>query len=414
MTSTPEPIYRQPIYRRRDFALFVSGRFLSSIAMQVQSVAVGWQIYDLSHSAFALGLVGLCQFLPMFLLTLPAGDIADRMDQRRMFCASLTAQAAVSAALLALTLSHANATWPFYAALVFFGAARGFSGPASQSLLPFLVSRENLPRALAWSSSSLQVAVLSGPALGGFLFVAGPSIAYSVCCAAFLCAGLATLFLGGRRREAGNLTLTTAIERVAEGVRFVRARSVILGAISLDLFAVLLGGATALLPIYARDILLVGPVGLGFLRSAPALGAAIVGLGLGRKPLARHAGSVMFAAVTAFGLMTIVFGLSTNFYLSLAALAILGAADMLSVFIRHSLVQFATPDAMRGRVSSVNVLFIGASNELGEFESGFTAALFGTVPAVVIGGIGTLMVVALWMGLFPKLRRVDRLADVSA
>ncbi|MGD0192718.1 MAG: MFS transporter [Rhizomicrobium sp.] len=404
----------EPTYRRRDFALFVSGRFLSSIAMQVQSVAVGWQIYDLSHSAFALGLVGLCQFVPMFFFTLPAGDVADRMDQRRMFCISVAAQAAVGAALLLLSLSHTHATWPFYVTLVFFGTARGFSGPASQSLLPFLVSRENLPRALAWSSSSLQVAVLLGPALGGFLFVAGPSVAYAVCCGAFLCAGFASLFLGGRRREPGTATLTTAIERVGEGIRFVRTRSVILGAISLDLFAVLLGGATALLPIYARDILFVGPVGLGLLRSAPALGAAVVGFALGRKPLARHAGPVMFGAVSVFGLMTIIFGLSTNFYVSLAALATLGAVDMLSVFIRHSLVQFATPDSMRGRVSAVNVLFIGASNELGEFESGFTAAWFGTVPAVVIGGIGTLAVVALWMGLFPPLRRVDRLADVSA
>jgi MFS family permease len=401
-------------YRVRDFRLFLAARFLATIAMQVQSVAVGWEIYDLTRTPLALGLVGLCQFVPMFLLTLPAGDVADRFDQRRVFFASAMVQAAASALFLALTFLHAHLIWPFYAVLVLFGAARGFAGPSSQSLLPFLVPREQLQSALAWGSSSFQVAVLVGPALGGFLYALGVSVAFSVCCASFLGAGIAALFLGGRRREPGAATLNTAVERVAEGVKFVRARSVILGAISLDLFAVLLGGATALLPIYARDILFVGPVGLGFLRSAPALGATIVGALLGRKPLARHAGQVMFAAVAVFGLATIVFGLSRNFYLSLAALAVLGASDMLSVYIRHSLIQFATPDAMRGRVSAVNVLFIGASNELGEFESGITAAWFGTVPAVVIGGIGTLFVVGAWMGLFPPLRRVDRLAEISA
>jgi len=405
---------RGPVYRRSDFALFIGARFLSSIAMLVQSVAVGWQIYSLTNAPLALGLVGLSQFVPMFLLTLPAGDVSDRVDQRRVYSASLMVQALASGAFLALTLFHARTVWPFYAVLVLFGAARGFAGPASQSLVAFLVAREDLPRALALSSSSLQVAVLLGPALGGFLYAWGPSAAYSVCWASFLAAGTAALFLGGRRREASVASLATAVERVAEGVRFVRAHTVILGAISLDLFAVLLGGATALLPIYARDILHVGPLGLGFLRSAPAFGAAIVGAALGRRPLSRHAGQVMFAAVSVFGIATIVFGLSTSFYLSLAALAILGAADMLSVYIRHALVQFATPDAMRGRVSAVNVLFIGASNELGEFESGLTAAWLGTVPAVVIGGIGTLLVVAAWMGFFPPLRRIDRLADASA
>ena len=409
MTSPPEPVYR-----RRDLVLFIAGRFLSSVAMLVQSVAVGWEIYDLTRDPLALGLVGLCQFVPMFLLTLPAGDIADRFDQRRIFTLAVTAEAMASGMFLALTFAHTHVVWPFYCVLVFFGAARGIAGPASQSLLPFLVPRERLPRAIAFSSSSLQVAVLTGPALGGFLYALGPAFAYGVCCASFLAAGAVALFLRGRRREPGAETLTTAVERVAEGVRFVRTRPVILGAISLDLFAVLLGGATALLPIYARDILHVGPMGLGFLRSAPAIGAAIVAGLLGRKPLARHAGRVMFSAVAVFGIATIVFGLSTNFYLSLGALATLGAADMLSVFIRQSLIQFSTPDAMRGRVSAVSVLFIGASNELGEFESGLTAAWFGTVPAVVIGGIGTLIVVGAWMGLFPRLRRVDRLTDVTA
>lgn len=409
MTSPSEPVYRN-----LDITLFIASRFLVSVAMLVQSVAVGWEVYDLTRNPLALGLVGLCQFVPMFLLTLPAGDIADRFDQRRVFSLSVTVEAAASGLFLALTLGHVHVVWPFYVVLVLFGAARGFAGPAMQSLLPFLVPRERLPRTIAWSASSLQVAVLTGPALGGFLYALGPATAYAVCCSSFLGAGVVALFLRGRRRDPGEQTLTTAVERVAEGVRFVRARSVILGAISLDLFAVLLGGSVALLPVYARDILHVGPLGLGFLRSAPAIGAATVAALLGRKPLARHAGQVMFAAVAVFGVATIVFGLSTNFYLSMAALAILGAADMLSVFIRQSLIQFATPDAMRGRVSAVSGLFIGASNELGEFESGLTAAWFGTVPAVVIGGIGTLVVVATWMELFPPLRRVDRLVDVSA
>ena len=382
--------------------------------MQVQSVAVGWQVYDLTRDPLALGLVGLSQFLPMFLLTLPAGDMSDRMDQRRIVSASLIALSLTSGALLLLTLGHFHSVWPFYAVLVFFGMARGVAGPATQSLLPFLVSREQLPRALAFSSSSFQTAVLIGPAMGGFLYLLGSVAAYGTCAACFLVAGVVTLMLGGRKREESSSGETTAVARVAEGVRFVRARPIILGAISLDLFAVLLGGATALLPVFARDILHAGPVGLGFLRSAPAFGAALVGLALGRKPLERHTGRVMFAAVAAFGIATIVFGLSKNFALSLAALAVLGAVDMLSVFIRHALIQFATPDSMRGRVSAVNVLFIGASNELGEFESGLTASWFGTVPAVIIGGVGTLLVVAIWMGLFPSLRRVDRLADVSA
>ncbi len=401
----------QNIYRSRDFAIFIFVRFVASSAMLIQSVAVGWQIYNLTGSPFALGLVGLSQFVPMFLLTLPAGEISDRFDQRRIFGASLLAQAAGAGIFLALTIAHLRSVWAFYAVLALFGAARGVAGPASQSLLPFLVPRENLPRALAWGSSTLQAAVLLGPVLGGFLYAWGPETAYAVCCACLAASGIASFFLGGRRRD-GSSSAVGPLERVIEGVRFVRVRPIILGAISLDLFAVLLGGATALLPVYARDILQVGPIGLGLLRSAPAVGAGLVGVALGRRPLERKTGQVMFASVAAFGVATIVFGLSRNFYVALAALAVLGAVDMVSVFIRHALVQYATPDAMRGRVSAVNVLFIGASNELGEFESGLTAAWFGTVPSVVIGGVGTLLVVAAWAWMFPPLRRVDRLTEV--
>ncbi len=400
------------VYRERDFTAFISGRFLSTIAMQVQSVAIGWQIYDIARTPLALGLVGLCQFGPMFLLTLPAGDIADRFDQRRIFAGALVAQACASGLFLALTLAHLHVIWPFYAVLVLFGAARGFSGPSGQSLLAFLVPPERLPRSIALNSSAFTTAVIAGPALGGFLFVAGPVPTYAVCVAGFLSCALLMLTLGGRRATSNNADVGR-FERVAEGVRFVRARPIVLGAMSLDLFAVLLGGATALLPVFARDILHAGPIGLGLLRSGPAVGAAATAFALARWPLERGTGGKMFAAVALFGAATVVFGLSRNFLLSLSALCVLGASDMISVFVRSSLINLATPDTMRGRVSAVSMLFIGASNELGEFESGVTAAWFGTIPAVILGGVGTLVVVAVWMRLFPPLRTVDRLTDVA-
>ncbi|MGD0143359.1 MAG: MFS transporter [Rhizomicrobium sp.] len=408
MTDSPPALYRQ-----RDFSVFLSTRFLATIAMQIQSVAVGWQVYDIARDPLALGLVGLCQFAPMFLLTLPAGDIVDRFDQRRVLAISLIAEALCGVLFLVLTFAHGGRVWPFYAVLVLFGAARGFSGPSSQSLLPFLVPPERLPRAIAWSSSTFQVAVIAGPAVGGLLYVLGPATAYTACAVCFFGAGIGVSLLGGRRIARTGHIGTTAIARVAEGVSFVRRRPVVLGAMSLDLFAVLLGGATALLPVYARDILHVGPVGLGLLRSAPAVGAAVVAILLGRHPIERGTGWKMFLAVAIFGAFTVVFGLSRNFYLTLAALAVLGASDMVSVFVRTALIQYATPDPMRGRVSAVSMLFIGASNELGSFESGVTAAWFGTVPAVVVGGLGTLAVVALWMWMFPPLRKIDRLRDAE-
>lgn len=381
--------------------------------MQVLSVAIGWRVYEITRNPLSLGLVGLCQFVPMFALTLPGGDLADRGDPRRVLSLSLIAEAVCGALLLAISVGEAHHVWAYYAVLVAVGAARGMAGASSQALVPFLVPPERLPRAIALSSSTFQAAVIAGPALGGLLYAIGASVAFGAASVCFLLAGIGVEILAGRRRDAAPVAETAAYARIAEGVRYVRARPIILGAISLDLFAVLLGGATALLPIYARDILHVGPVGLGLLRSAPALGATATAIALARRPLMRHAGSRMFATVAIFGVATVVFGLSRNFPLTLAALAVLGAADMVSVYIRHALVQFGTPDAMRGRVSAVNVLFIGASNELGEFESGVTAALFGTVPAVVIGGVGTLVVVALWMRLFPPLRRIDRLTDVT-
>lgn len=408
MTDVPPTVYRD-----RDFYVFAAVRFIVTIAFQIQSVAIGWQVYDITHSTFALGLVGLCQFGPMFVLTLPAGDIADRFDQRKVLSATQAMQSICSGLFLILVLFAPSIPWPYYAVLILFGATRGFYGPASQSLLPFLVAPERLPRAIALSSSVFTTATIAGPALGGFLFALGPTATFSVSLVLMVVASLLTASLGGRQRPPHVDTGASRLERVREGIDFVRHRPVVLGAISLDLFAVLLGGATALLPVYARDILHAGPIGLGVLRSGPAVGAALMAFSLARWPIQRRTGIIMFAAVAIFGVATIVFGLSTNFFVSLAALAVLGASDMISVFIRSALIQYATPDEMRGRVSAVSMLFIGASNELGEFESGITAEWFGTIPSVVIGGLGTLAVVAAWMGLFPPLRKIDRLADAA-
>jgi len=400
------------IYRPRDLYFFISSRFVATVAIQVQSVAIGWQIYDMERTPLALGLVGLCQFLPMFLLTLPAGDLTDRFNQRRVYSLAAALQATCSALFLALSIFRPHTAWMFYAVLVLFGAARGFAGPSGSSLLPFLVPPERLPRSISFNSSFFTAAVITGPALGGFLYGLGPVPVYSLCIAGFGVAALIVSNLGGRRFKP-EPTMATRLERVVEGVRFVKSRPVVLGAISLDLFAVLLGGATALLPVYARDILHVGPHGLGFLRAAPAFGAFVMAATLTRWPIHRRVGTKMFSAVALFGIATIIFGFSTWFYVSLAALFVLGAADLVSVNIRSSLIQLSTPDAMRGRVSSVSMLFIGASNELGEFESGTTAALMGTVTATVVGGIGTLLVVGGWMKLFPPLRRVDKYNDVA-
>ena len=398
-------------YRPRDISAFIGSGFLSTVAMQVQSVAIGWQIYDIERTPLALGLVGLCQFVPMFLLTLPAGELADRVDQRRLLAAAEIVQAVCSGLFLLCTLVSPHRALPFYIVLALFGAARGFSEPAGQSLLAFLVPPEGLAQAIAHNSSLLTVAVIAGPAVGGFLFAAGPLVTYGLCLAAFVLAAVFAVSLGGRKIDHSQTKFADRWERVVEGVRFVWARPIVLGAISLDLFAVLLGGAVALLPVFARDVLHAGPLGLGLLRSAPAAGAALMAFTLGRFPIERHSGTRLFVAVAIFGLATVVFGLSQNFYLSLGALLVTGAADMISVFVRSSLINFATPDPMRGRVGAVNMLFVGASGELGEFESGMTAAWLGTIPAVVIGGIGTLAVVGIWMWLFPPLRKVDRLAD---
>jgi MFS family permease len=388
--------------------------FLGILAIQIQSVAVSWQIYSIARTPLALGYVGLFQFLPMMAFTLPAGHLADRFDRRMILALSYLVEAVAAAMFLALAIARPAAIWPFYATLALFGAARAFAGPAAQSFVPLLVPQDQFPQAVAWSSSAFQIAVIAGPALGGAIYLLGPAAAYAVCCALFL--AIATIVVGieSRRARYAAEPDSTVLERLTAGISFVRRKPLLLGLFSLDLFAVLLGGASALLPIYARDILHVGPMGLGVLRTAPALGAAMLGLVLGNLPLQRNAGLAMYGCVAIFGLATIVFGLSENFALSIGALLVMGASDMVSVYVRTTLTQLATPDAMRGRVSAVNRLFVGASNELGEFESGVTATWFGTVPAVVIGGAGTLCVVGLWFWLFPSLREVDRLSDLTA
>jgi MFS family permease len=388
-------------------AALVGARGLSSLGYQMQAVVLGWQMYALTHSAWALGLVGLAQFTPFLLLVFVAGTVVDRADRRRiaMICQGAEAVAALSLAVISVV--HAPTPAMLYALAAATGTARAFEAPSLQALLPSMVTPEVYPRAAALASSVFQCASIAGPSLGGLLYGAGSGVAYAACAAAFALAAGCSMRLPARVRVA---TPPPTLASFFEGVGFVVRRPDILGAISLDLFAVLLGGATALLPIFAGGILHAGPMGLGLLRAAPGAGAFFVALGLSRRPLARHLGPSMFLAVAVFGVATIVFGFSTSLPLSVASLAVLGGADVVSVVIRSTLVQMRTPDEMRGRVAAVNLLFIGSSNQLGEFESGALAALIGAVPAVVVGGVGTLAVAGIWMGLFPGLRRLDRIA----
>jgi len=382
-------------------------RVFSTIANQMQVVAVGWQIYALTHSPFFLGLVGLAQFLPMFLLTLVVGHAADRYDRRRIAAVCQVVEGVAVAWLAAGSYWGWLGRESILATVCLLGAARAFEGPTMQALMPGLVRQELIPRAAAWSASAMQTATIVGPAIGGLLYALGPTTVYASSALLFLAA---CSFMGAIRIERTPARREpVSVRTLFAGIAFIRSQQEILGAISLDLFAVLLGGATALLPVYARDILFTGPWGLGLLRAAPALGALAMSVFLARNPLRSRVGRTMFISVFVFGVATILFALSTSFALSLGALVVMGAADVISVVIRSSLVQTRTPDEMRGRVSAVNSLFIGTSNQLGEFESGATAALFGTVPAVLIGGIGTIVVVALWLRLFPKLANFDSL-----
>ncbi|MBI5717470.1 MAG: MFS transporter [Burkholderiales bacterium] len=381
-------------------------RLAGTAASQMLMVAVGWQMYDLTASAWDLGLVGLLQFAPALALVLVAGHVVDRHQRARILALCLAAQVAVAVALAWAAASGSVTREVLLAASVALGAVRAFQMPAQQALTPLLVPPALIARALAFSSAGLQAAIVAGPALGGLVYMAGPATTYAVGGTLFALA--AALCLTIRYAHAPQLE-PVSWARLLAGVRYVAGHKVVLGAISLDLFAVLLGGATALLPMFAKDILHVDALGLGLLRGAPAFGALAMSLALSRWPVRRHAGRTLLAAVAVFGLATLVFGLSTRFWLSMAALAVTGAADMISVVIRQSLVQLETPDAMRGRVSAVNSVFIGASNQLGEFESGATAAWLGPVGSVVLGGLGTVVVAALWLRLFPALARRDAL-----
>jgi len=392
---------------QRPFVLFWFARVFAMLARQMVAVAVGWQVYALTGSALDLGFVGLAQFLPSFLLVLVAGHVADHCDRRRVVQVCMLIE---TCAALALCLGSAQGRIdaPAIFALVFvIGAARAFEMPTMQAIVPALVPEPLLARAIAANASASQTAIIAGPALGGLLYVAGPVVVYGTS-AAFFALTAVIVHLVQIRRSAPQAA-PVGLSSVLDAIRFIRSRPAVLGAISLDMFAVLLGGATALLPIYARDILHTGPWGLGLLRSATAVGALGMALGLARRPFRGNAGRRMFGAVALFGVATIVFGVSRWFALSLVALAVLGASDMISVVVRQSLVQLRTPDHMRGRVSAVNTLFIGTSNQLGEFESGVTAAWLGVVPSVIVGGLGTLAIVLLWMRLFPALASVDRL-----
>lgn len=388
------------------FSRFLSARFLSTLAVQMQSVAVGWQVYAITHDPLDLGLIGLAQFMPFLALILIAGQVADRLDRRLILTCCYATEVLCALLLLAFTFSGLQVVWPVFAVLVLFGVARAFSMPTAAAITPNLVPIERFGNAVALNSSTFQVATIAGPTIGGLLYVYGPHVVYGTVSLILLVS--VVLMAMVRVPRVAPREEPTNWHTVLEGLRFVRSRPVVFGAISLDLFAVLFGGATALLPALASDVLRVGPTGLGFLRTAPGLGAALTGLLLVVAPMTRHVGRWMFGGVVLFGIATIVLGWSTNFGVSMAALFLLGAGDMVSVYIRHVLVQLETPDAIRGRVSAVSAVFIGASNELGEFESGVTAKWFGLTQAVIIGGIATLCVAGLWARWFPSLRTVDR------
>lgn len=379
----------------------------------MQAVVVAWQVYDQTRDAMALAYVGLAQFLPMLLLLMPAGDLIDRFDRRRILALSWAMGAVCSALLWWLTDGSAGVTG-IYAVLVLYGCSRAFSGPAMQSLLPQIVPRAQLAQAIAANSMLMRASTIGGPILGGFLYaLGGGELTYVVCCAGFMLGVALLLRVAVAHAQAPAPAQGTMWQRFGDGVSFIRSRPIILGTISLDLFAVLLGGVVALLPIYAQEVLHVGPAGLGALRSAMAMGEVCAGLYLSVRPFNRHVGRTMFIAVAVFGLANLVFALSTLFWLSMVALAVAGAADMVSVYIRSALVQFSTPDSMRGRVNAVNMLFVGSSNELGEFRAGTSAAWFSVVPAAVVGSLCTLGVVGGWMLAFQPLRKVDRFEDAA-
>jgi MFS family permease len=395
--------------RDTSFTRFWTGEIATDLAYQFLIVAIGWQIYELTNSALDLGLVGLAHFSAQILLSLSAGHYADRHDRRRIASVCQLVKAAVAITLALGSLQGWIGAQHIYAAAFLVGAASTFQAPALRAMLPGLVGDARFPRSLAWSATTRKTAVVVGPALAGLLYVAGPAIVYAISGGFFVLAGV--VFAGIRQLPIARMHEPVTLRFMLGGIHYIRTRPVILGAITLDLVATLLGGAVALMPIYARDILQTGPWGLGLLRSAPAVGAILASAYLVRHPLTRNVGRTMFISVAIFGLATIVFGVSHSLPLSLCALFVLGAADMVSVVIRSSLIQLETPDEMRGRVSAVNSLCTGTSNQLGQFESGVTAAWWGTIPSVVVGGIGTLVAAGLWVRWFPELLKRQSLSE---
>ena len=399
-------ISRFPSLAYPDVRRYLAARLLVGLAVQMQTVAVGWQVYLTTHNPLDLGLIGLSQFLPFVLLVLPAGHVADHYDRRRVIFGCYLLAALASGALLVFSLTGITAVAPIFVVMSVFGIVRAFNMPTNQAILPNLVPRDAYGNAVALNTSTMQLATIGGPAVAGVLILVGTPVVYAIVTVLILASAAMVwqLASGGR---AGEAAPRSGLRELLAGVTFVRRHRPILGSISLDLFAVLFGGATALLPAIASDVLHVGPTGLGLLRAAPAVGAAAAGAALAWQPIRTGVGRWLFGGVLAFGLSIVVFGLSRSFVLSLVALGVLGASDMISMYVRHLLVQLQTPDAIRGRVSAVNAVFIGASNELGEFESGVTAAWWGVVPAVLIGGAATLAVAVAWIFLFPMLWRLD-------
>jgi len=415
MLSSQDPrLAGRVAFHYPNFVDYTLARFFIVVAIEMQSVAVGWQVYAITNRPLDLGYVGLAQFAPGFVLFLVAGHAADLLDRRKLLMWCYVGYGLCSALLLAISWRAPQSVHLIYAVLVLVGVSRSFSFPVSRAILPHLVPEEHFSNAVAWNASTLQIATIAGPAIGGIAYALfrGPEGVYAIALAASILSVILTLrihLLPTSPEKEMAQKEPVSLRTVLAGFRFIHKKKLILGAISLDMFAVLLGGAKALLPIYARTILHTGPWGLGLLRSAPGAGAALMAIVVAHRPIHRRAGKTMLSAVAAFGVFTIVFGISHSLLLSLAALFLTGAADMVSVIIRATLIQVATPDEMRGRVNAVDMLFIGASNQLGEFESGLTAQWFGTVPAVVLGGVGTLVVIATWAWLFPELRKADQL-----
>jgi MFS family permease len=414
LTSKDPRLAGRVAFTYPNFVSYTLARFLIVVALEMQSVAVAWQVYAITRRPLDLGYVGLAQFAPGFVLFLFAGHAADLFDRRKLLTCCYAGYGLCSALLLAISWRAPQSVHLIYVVLILVGVCRSFSFPVSRAILPQLVPEEHFPNAIAWNSSTFQIATIAGPAIGGIAYALfrGPDAVYAIAVGVSILSTILTLRIhphpaSPQKTLAGKEPIS--LRTVLAGFHFIWKKKLILGSISLDMFAVLLGGAVALLPVYAREILHTGPWGLGLLRSAPGVGAALMAIVVAHRPIHRRAGLTMLLTVAAFGVFTIVFGLSHSLILSLIALFLTGAADMVSVIIRATLIQVATPDEMRGRVNAVDMLFIGVSNELGEFESGLTAQWLGTVPAVVLGGVGTLLVIATWAWLFPELRKADQL-----